>query len=91
MTSPLWLGAAGVQHLLNHIVDKLDAAEAQGKELGRSIKLDARSFPGLFRAPYEEEREQQWAHLEEMVRWGGLACGLTASALGRPGMSATLG
>ncbi len=30
MTSPLWLGAAGVHHLLNHIVDKLDAAEAQG-------------------------------------------------------------
>lgn len=70
MTSPLWLGAAGVQHLLNHIVDKLDAAEAQGKELGRSIKLDARSFPGLFKASYEEEREQQWAHLEEMASWG---------------------
>ncbi len=84
MTSPLWLGAAGVQHLLNHIVDKLDAAEAQGKELGRSIKLDARSFPGLFRAPYEEEREQQWAHLEEMVRWGWLSLRLDRQ---RPGQA----
>ena len=70
MTSPLWLSAAGVQHLLNHVVDKLDAAEAQGKDLGRAIKLDARSFPALFKASYEEEREQQWTHLEEMVRWG---------------------
>lgn len=70
MTAPLWLKSAGVQGLLNYLADKLDAANLQGTRLARAIKLDAKSFPVLFRAQFEETREQQWGYLQEMVAWG---------------------
>lgn len=70
MTTPLWLKSAGIQGLLSHLVDKLDAVSQQGTILVRAIKLDAKSFPALFRAEFEEAREQQWGHLQEMVAWG---------------------
>lgn len=70
MTAPLWLKSAGIQGLLNCLVDKLDAASQQGISLVRAIKLDAKSFPALFKAEFEETREQQWGHLQEMVAWG---------------------
>ena len=60
MTTPLWLKSAGIQGLLNCLVDKLDAASQQGTSLVRAIKLDAKSFPALFKAEFEETREQQW-------------------------------
>lgn len=70
MSEPLWLRASGTLHLLNFIVDRLDAADAQGKVLVRAIKLDGKSFPGLFKANLEEEREQQWGFLLQMASWG---------------------
>lgn len=70
MTAPLWLSEPGVSHLLNFLVDKLDAADAQGKQLVRAIKLDVKSFPALYKAGLEEERERQWMQLTHMVAWG---------------------
>ncbi|MDH6644365.1 hypothetical protein P3T32_004238 [Ralstonia sp. GP73] len=70
MTEPRWLRTPGVLQFLNHLVDKFDAAEAQGKALVRAIRLDAKSFPGLFNASLEEEREQQWTCLRQMEAWG---------------------
>lgn len=72
MTEPLWLKDSGVSHLLNFLVDKLDSADVQGKPLVRAIKLDVKSFPALFKALLEEERERQWAHLQQMIAWGWL-------------------
>lgn len=69
MTQPLWLADPGIQRLLNHLLDKLEAADAQGKELVRAIKLDVRAFPHFFKADLEEERERLWACLKKMVRW----------------------
>lgn len=70
MTAPLWLSEWGVSHLLNFLVDKLDSADAQGKQLVRAIKLDVKSFPALYKASLEEERERQWMQLKHMVAWG---------------------
>lgn len=70
MTAPLWLSDPGVSHLLNFLVDKLDSADLQGKQLVRAIKLDVKSFPALYKASLEEERERQWIHLQQMVGWG---------------------
>lgn len=70
MTVPRWLNGPGVSHLLNFLVDKLDAADAQGKQLVRAIKLDVKSFPALYKASLEEERERQWMQLMHMVEWG---------------------
>ena len=70
MTAPLWLGEPGILNLLNFAVDKLDVADAQGKPLVRAIKLDAKSFPALYGASLEEERERLWSLLKHMVDWG---------------------
>jgi len=70
VTEPLWLRASGVLQFLNHLVDRLDAADAQGKSLVRAVKLDAKSFPALFKAPLEEVRERHWACLQQMGAWG---------------------
>lgn len=72
MTEPFWLKEPGVLQLLNFLVDKLDGADAQGKALVRAIKLDVKSFPALYKASLEEERERQWGHLKQMVAWGWL-------------------
>lgn len=70
MSEPLWLKANGTRQLLNYIVDRLDAADAQGKSLVRAIKLNGISFPALYNSNLEEEREQQWAFIQQMVSWG---------------------
>lgn len=69
MSEPLWLKANGTLQLLNYIVDRLDAADAQGKSLVRTIKLDGRSFPALYKASLEEEKEHLWGFLQQMVSW----------------------
>lgn len=66
----LWLSQGGVHQFLNHLVDKLDAAQAQGRGLTRALKLDAKSFPALFKAELESDKEQYWGHLETMQAWG---------------------
>lgn len=70
MNAPLWLADAGVRHLLNFVVDRLDKAEANERCLSRPIKVDSKSYPALFKAEYESEKERYWSHLEEMASWG---------------------
>lgn len=68
--APLWLSDDGVQRLLNFILDRFDKAEAEGREVSRPIKLDSRSFPALFKAEYESDKELYWGHLEQVASWG---------------------
>ena len=70
MTAPLWLSGKDVCHLLNHVVDKLDTAEAQDKALVRAIRLDERTFPALYRADFEADKERLWGYIEQMCAWG---------------------
>ncbi len=70
MTAPLWLSGKDVQHLLNHVVDKFDAAEAKDKTLARAIRVDERTYPGLYRADLEADKERLWEHIERMCAWG---------------------
>jgi hypothetical protein len=72
MTQPLWLKDPAIQKFLGKLVDKLDSADAQGKELVRAVKVDLTSFPHFFNAELESERERLWACLQEIVRWGWL-------------------
>jgi len=70
MSEPLWLKANGTLQLLNYIVDRLDSADAQGKSIVRAIKLNGISFPALYKSNLEEEREQLWGFLQQMISWG---------------------
>lgn len=72
MTLPLWVNDPAIQKFLGNLVDKLDSADVQGKELVRAIKVDVKSFPHFFKAELESERERLWGGLQEMVHWGWL-------------------
>lgn len=82
-TVPLWLTQAGIRQLLNFVVDKLDEAQAQGRGLARALKLDAKSFPALFKAELESDKEQHWKHLETMQAWGWIRLKLGKPQLGQ--------
>ncbi|MFZ2406451.1 MAG: hypothetical protein WAW41_15050, partial [Methylobacter sp.] len=56
-------------NLLNLLVDKLDKAQTQGRAM-RPLKLDGRTFPALFNAPFEADKENYWSQLEQMQAWG---------------------
>lgn len=79
--TPLWLSDTGVRHLLTHVVDRLDKAEATARDM-RAIKLDARSFPALFNADYEADKERYWGWVTEMVAWGWFRLNLSRHAPG---------
>lgn len=70
MTAPLWLKHPGIQELLNFLVDRLDKAEAEGKEIGRTLKLDAKSFPALYKAQFETDKEALWGYVEQLASLG---------------------
>jgi hypothetical protein len=69
MTPPLWLSEDKVLAFINKVVDRIDTAEANGTTLG-SIKVDDRTYPALFQALFELDRERYWGYLEEMASWG---------------------
>lgn len=83
MSKPLWLGAAPMQALLNHLIDKLDAAQQQEREFVRAVRLDARIFPHLFKAEFEEDKERLWTQLSTLADWGWLAIKLDRAQPGQ--------
>lgn len=66
---PPWLCEPGIQFLLNTLVDRLEAAEKKGSK-PQSLKLDSKSYPALFDAEWEGDKEDYWEHLKEMESWG---------------------
>lgn len=71
--SPLWLRSPAVAELLNLLVDRLDGAERRGSAKIQAISLGERSWPSLYRAERESEKEALWDCVLEMVRWRWLA------------------
>jgi hypothetical protein len=69
---PLWLQSASVQQLLNLLVDRLDSAEQRGSVKAQSIALGERTWPALYKAQRESEKEDLWSHAVELSRWGWL-------------------
>jgi hypothetical protein len=82
MIIPPWALQADVQQLLNLLIDRLESAEQRNKQLVRPIKLDERSFPPLYRAEFESEREAAWTNVERLARAGWIALTLDRA---RPG------
>lgn len=69
MSTPLWLYQPEITKLLNLLVDKLDKVQTKGRAM-QSLKLDGRSFPALFNAEQEADKENYWSQLEQMQAWG---------------------
>src|SRR5690606_22126567 len=69
---PLWLQSSAVRELLDTLVDRLDSAQQRGSAQAQSIELTERTWPALYNAHRESEREELWEHVIEMAQWGWL-------------------
>lgn len=70
---PLWLASPGIASLLNLLVDRLDASQVRGSARTGSLALSERTWPSLYGAGRESDKEELWAHLCDMARWGWVA------------------
>jgi len=86
MTShaPLWLLSADMLQLLNLLVDRLDSADQRGTR-AQSIALGARTWPALYEAAFESDKETLWEQLGELVRWGWVSVKPDSAATVRSG------
>lgn len=85
--SPLWVGSPGVAALLNLLVDRLDASQVRGSARTGSLALNERTWPALFGAGRESDKEELWAHLCDMARWGWVAVKPESALKSRSGYS----
>lgn len=70
MTSqPLWLRSPAIRALLNELVSRLDRAEQRGTR-AQAMALSERTWPQLYQADRESEKEALWEYLLEMSSWG---------------------
>ena len=66
---PLWLESPAIQQLLNLLVDRLDGAELRGSHKARAVALTERTWPALYSATFESQKEELWEHVVDMCRW----------------------
>jgi hypothetical protein len=70
--TPLWLASGPVRELLDALVDRLDSAEQRGSARAQSVALGDRTWPSLYKAPMESDKENLWEHVVSMAGWGWL-------------------
>lgn len=85
MNAQTWLDHPGIMALLHLLVDRLDRAEIESKPLVRAIKLNASTFPELYKAKYEAERAELWQYVERIVKLGWIALKLDRGGPGQVG------
>lgn len=85
MNDLVWLQRSAVQVFLNRLVDRLDRADASGASIQRAVKVDPKSFPALFGAELESEREELWSCVEKLAELGWIAIKLDRA---KPGQAA---
>lgn len=67
-----WLQAPGIQSLLNKLVDRLDSAEARGSASAQTMPLNETSWPALYRATFESDKEMLWEQVLKLAEIGWL-------------------
>lgn len=70
--APLWLESGGIRQLLDMLVDRLDAADQRGSGTTQSVALTEKTWPALYRATLESQKEDLWERVTELCRWGWL-------------------
>lgn len=68
----LWVSSESVQALLHLLVDRLESSDERGASKTRSLVLNEKTWPALFRATRESEKETLWTYVQSMCRWGWL-------------------
>lgn len=72
MESYSWLRVPGIQSLLNKLVDRLDSAEARGSASAQTVALNGSTWPTMYQAPMESDKEYLWEQFIKMVEAGWL-------------------
>lgn len=88
-STPLWLQSAPVRELLNLLVDRLDAAEQRGSARAKSVALGERTWPALFQAQMESQKEEFWEHAIAMAKWGWIEVKPAATLKSRSGYASS--
>lgn len=81
---PLWLQDPAIRELLTAVVDRLDRAEGRGSETLQSMPLNERTWPALYRATRESDKEALWRQFGSFAEWGWVTV-KPAAALSRAG------
>ncbi len=66
MTNFPWLQSPAIQQLLHKLVDKLDAAEARGSASTLALTLNESTWPALYKANFESDKEVLWEQLLQL-------------------------
>lgn len=66
-----WLQSPAIQQLLNKLVDKLDAADARGSAGTLGLSLNEKTWPALYEAVMESDKEDLWDRVLELhkAKW----------------------
>lgn len=66
------LRVPGIQALLNKLVDRLDSAEARGSMSAQTVALNGSTWPALYHAAMESDKEHLWEQFLQLVNVGWL-------------------
>jgi hypothetical protein len=79
-----WLNSPAIQALLNKLVDRLDSAEARGSASAQAVALNGSTWPALYQAALESDKEYLWEQFLKLVEIGWLQVtpSVTRSAMG---------
>lgn len=80
MASAPWLQVPGIRTLLNKLVDRLDSAEARGSASAQTVALNSSTWPALYQAPMESDKEHLWEQFLKLVEAGWLQVTPVAAA-----------
>jgi hypothetical protein len=69
---PHSLKSPGIQALLHNLVDRLDSAEARGSASAQTVALNSSTWPALYQAPMESDKEHLWEQFQKLVGLGWL-------------------
>ncbi len=67
---PHSLTSPGIQAVLNKLVDRLDSAEARGSASAQTVALNGSTWPALYHAPMESDKEHLWEQFLKLVEAG---------------------
>jgi hypothetical protein len=80
-----WLQSPAIQSLLNKLIDRLDSAQARGSASAQTVLLNSSTWPALYQAPMESDKEHLWEQFLQLVEAGWFKVTPTAAALSMAG------
>lgn len=67
---PAWVNSPAIQVILNKLVDRLDSAEARGSASAQTLALNATTWPELYHARFESDKEHLWEQFLKLAELG---------------------